>query len=71
MTFLNRAAGRPTAASGRCEFQDVKQSAFYYDSMLWALENGITNGITATTFEPDQACSRGQIVTFLHRYLTD
>ena len=69
VTFLNRTAGNPSASSGKSQFTDVKDSAFYYGSMLWAVENGITNGMTATTFDPGKACSRGQIVTFLHRYL--
>lgn len=71
VTFLNRAAGSLSASDERCEFQDVKESAYYYESMLWAVEARITNGITSTAFEPGTACSRGQIVTFLHRYLTD
>ena len=69
VTFLNRTAGNPGPRSTRCQFRDVSKSAFYYSSMLWAVEEGITNGMTATTFEPGKACSRGQIVTFLYRYL--
>ena len=69
VTFLNRAAGNPGPRSTRCQVKDVSKSAFYYSSMLWAVEEGITNGMTATNFEPGKACSRGQIVTFLYRYL--
>ncbi len=49
-------------------FADVQdKSAYYYDSVYWAVENGITNGITATLFGPDGGCTRAQIVTFLWR----
>lgn len=48
-------------------FTDVKQGDFYYDAVLWAVENGITNGTSKTTFEPNTTCNRGQAVTFLHR----
>ncbi len=46
---------------------DVKESDYYYDAVLWAVKNGITNGMTATTFGPNEKCNRGQIVTFLWR----
>ena len=48
-------------------FKDVSQDAFYYDAVLWAVENGITTGTSATTFSPDEICTRGQVVTFLWR----
>ncbi len=48
-------------------FSDVSEADYCYDAVLWAVENGITNGITATTFEPWTACSRAEIVTFLWR----
>ena len=48
-------------------FIDVKSNQFYYDAVLWAVEKGITIGMTATTFEPNTTCTRGQIVTFLWR----
>ncbi len=48
-------------------FLDVSASSYYYDAVLWALENGITNGTSATTFSPSQSCTRGQFVTFLWR----
>ena len=69
VTFLWRAAGSPTPSSDKCDFTDVKKGAFYYDAMLWAVENGITNGMTKTTFAPNAICNRGQVVTFLHRAL--
>ena len=67
VTFLHRTAGKPEAASADHPFDDVKPSDFYYDAMLWAVENGITNGMTATTFGPSANCNRAQIVTFLYR----
>ena len=48
-------------------FTDVPAGSFYYDSVLWAVKNGITNGATATTFNPDGQCLRAHVVTFLHR----
>ena len=48
-------------------FTDVKAGAYYYEAVLWAVENGITNGTSATTFAPNDTCTRGQIVTFLYR----
>ena len=67
MTFLWRAAGSPAAKSSAMPFTDVKSGSYYYDAVLWAVENGITKGTSATTFSPDQNCSRAQIVTFLWR----
>ena len=43
----------------------------YYKAMLWAVEEGITNGTTATTFAPNDPCTRGQIVTFLYRHMVE
>ena len=52
----------------RVLFKDVtKSSDFFFDAVYWALENGITTGTSNTTFEPNNACTRGQIVTFLYR----
>ncbi len=68
VTFLWRAAGKPAPEKSETEFTDLKQGAFYYDAVLWAVEKGITNGMTATTFNPDGPCTRGQIVTFLYRF---
>ena len=67
VTFLWRAAGSPLPTSSENPFSDVVSSAYYYNAVLWAVENGITNGRTATTFEPNSICNRGQIVTFLYR----
>ena len=66
VTFLWRSAGCP-AAQAENPFTDVKAGDFYYEAVLWALENGITNGISATEFGVNTACNRAQIVTFLCR----
>ena len=50
-------------------FTDVPASAYYAKAVAWAIENGITNGMTETTFAPNATCTRGQSVTFLHRAL--
>lgn len=67
VTFLWRAMGKPEPKSALNPFTDVKEGAYYYKAVLWAVENGITNGTSATAFSPDALCTRGQIVTFLHR----
>ena len=68
VTFLWRAAGCPEPSGGGNPFADVKSGAFYYKAVLWAVEKGVTNGTSPTTFSPDQGCTRGQVVTFLHRF---
>ena len=68
VTFLWRAAGQPAPASSTNPFTDVKPGAYYYNAVLWAVEKGITNGTSDTTFSPDDTCTRAQIVTFLWRY---
>ena len=68
VTFLWRAAGKPEPAKTDNPFNDVQPDAYYYKAVLWAVEKGITTGTSATTFRPDQTCTRGQIVTFLWRY---
>ena len=68
VTFLYRAAGSPAVEGAENPFTDVQEGKFYYDAVLWAVDKGITNGMTATTFEPNTTCNRGQIVTFLYRY---
>lgn len=67
-TFLWRAAGEPAAQSQSHSFGDI-QKDYYYDAVLWAVEQGITNGTSTTTFAPGNTCSRAQIVTFLFRYM--
>ena len=68
VTFLWRAAGMPQAANRVNPFTDVSESDYYYEAVLWAVENGITGGTTATTFSPNATCTRAQVVTFLWRY---
>ena len=67
VTFLWRAAGQPEPTSTVNPFEDVKESDFYYKAVLWAVENGITNGADASHFNPLGICNRAQVVTFLHR----
>ena len=68
-TFLWRMAGKPDPVSGQHSFTDISQG-YYFDAVLWAVDYGITNGMTDTTFVPDQFCTRAQIVTFLYRFLS-
>ena len=67
VTFLWRAAGCPVPRSGVMPFADVKPDAFYEKAAAWAVENGITNGLSAAVFGPNATCTRGQVVTFLWR----
>ena len=67
VTFLWRAAGSPEPTKTENPFSDVKESDFYYKAVLWAVEEGITNGLTADTFGPFALCNRAQVVTFLYR----
>ena len=68
VTFLWRAAGSPEPKT-MSSFTDVPASAYYAKAVAWAVENGITNGMTETTFAPNATCTRGQSVTFLYRAL--
>ena len=67
VTFLWRAAGSPAPRSRTVPFTDVPVGSYYYDAVMWAVENGITKGTSNTTFSPNDTCSRAQIVTFLWR----
>lgn len=66
--FLYRSAKSP-AVTGSTSFTDVETDAYYRDAVAWAFQQGITKGATDTTFAPDETCTRGQMVTFLYRYL--
>ena len=68
VTFLWRAAGCPAPRRLETAFTDVSPEAFYAKAVAWAVENGITNGMSATSFAPNNTCTRGQIVTFLWRF---
>ena len=67
VTFLWRAAGEPKAEKAVNPFTDVKEGVYYYDAVLWAVEQKITNGTSETTFSPDVGCNRAMAVTFLWR----
>ena len=68
VTFLWRAAGSPAPSSTTNPFTDVSSSDYYYNAVLWAVGKNITNGTSPTTFGPNDGCTRGQVVTFLHRF---
>ena len=70
MQYLYQMAGSP-AVTGDGSMQDVPESARYHDAVYWAIQQGITNGTTGTTFAPSNTCTRAQIVTFLWRTLTN
>ena len=67
VTFLWRAAGSPLPRYRTTSFTDVSPNAYYYNAVLWAVEQGITTGLTATTFGPDATVTRGQVAAFLYR----
>lgn len=67
VTFLWRAAGSPAPKSTVNPFTDVSASDYYYNAVLWAVENGITTGVSADRFAPGATVSRAQTVTFLYR----
>ncbi len=68
VTFLWRTAGCPEPTSAKNPFTDVYPSDYYYQAVLWAVEEGITTGLSATKFGPDNYCTRAQVATFLWRY---
>ena len=67
VTFLWRAMGKPEPTKTETPFNDVAKGQYYYDAVLWAVEEGVTTGTSADKFSPDSTCTRGQIVTFLWR----
>jgi len=67
VAFLWRAAGFPEPVSAANPFSDVKESDFFYKAVLWAVEQGITSGVSADRFDPNAPCTRAQVVTFLWR----
>ena len=69
VTFLWRSAGSPFTF-GTAGFRDVPSGSYYARAVVWAVRNGITEGTSATTFSPDEACTRAQFVTFLYRQKT-
>ena len=67
VTFLWRACGSPEPTSKNNPFKDVKSNEYYYKAVLWAVEQGITTGLSSTNFGPNATCTRGQVATFLWR----
>ncbi len=67
VTFLWRAAGKPEPSQSNNPFADVSSDAYYYNAVLWAVENGITAGTSENEFSPEQTCSSAHIITFLYR----
>lgn len=66
VSFLWRAAGSPSV-SGSNPFRDISPKKYYYTAVLWAVQNGITSGVTRDRFDPNGSCTRAQVVSFLHR----
>ncbi len=69
-TFLWRSEGKPEANNSANSFSDISSREYYYNAVLWAVSEGITNGIGNGRFAPDDTCTRGQIVTFIYRTMT-
>ena len=67
LTFLWREAGMPEPTTNSCSFTDISEGSYYYNAVLWAVENGITCGTSSVSFSPSKACSRAEIITFLWR----
>ena len=67
VTFLWRAAGEPAPENEKSSFKDVRKNAYYHDAVLWAAEQGITEGYADGEFKPNRQCTREQFVTFLWR----
>ena len=59
--------GLSLPAAAAASFTDVREASPYYDAVRWAMENGVTNGTTKTTFSPDAPCTRAQLAMFLWR----
>ena len=68
VTFLYRMAGEPEITAEN-NFSDVDEDAYYFEAVLWAIKNGITDGTSKTTFSPDNTCNRAQAITFIYRDL--
>lgn len=71
VTFLYRTMGSPDVGAAINPFTDVAAGSFYEKPVLWAVENGVTAGLSATSFGPNSICNRAQIVTFLYRAFVD
>ena len=71
VTFLYRFAEKPAVSGAANPFKDVAAGQYYYEAVLWAVENGVTAGTSSTKFSPNAVCTRAQVVTFLYRLLAD
>ena len=71
VTFLYSYAGRPAVDASELPFEDVKPCVYYRSAVVWALENGITAGKSATSFAPNDVCTRAEVMTFLYKLLAD
>ena len=67
VTFLWRAAGRPGPKTTENPFTDVVEGDYFYDAVLWGVENGIVAGISSNKFGPYSQCTRAQVISFLWR----
>ncbi|MBO4579772.1 MAG: S-layer homology domain-containing protein [Clostridiales bacterium] len=67
VTFLYRLQGEPKTKSSTCKFNDVKKTDYFFKPVIWAVEKGITTGVSKTKFDPQGVCTRAQTVTFLWR----
>ena len=67
VTFLYRLQGEPPVKSTTCKFKDVKKTDYFFKPVIWAVEKGITTGVSKTKFDPQGVCTRAQTVTFLWR----
>ena len=67
VTFLYRSQEEPPVTDRSNPFTDVEEGAYYYNPVLWAVQNEVTKGTSETAFSPDEFCTRAQIVTFLYR----
>ena len=67
VSFIWRAAGKRQGAAAS-DFADVTSGEYYEGAVNWAVEKGVTNGVSETSFAPASPCTRGQIVTFIYRW---
>lgn len=67
VTFLWRTQGSPAPKTSSTSFEDISSKEYYYQAVLWAYENGITNGKSSISFAPDDIVTREEFVTFLWR----
>lgn len=67
-TVLYRLVGEPEVV-GNSEFKDVKAAAWYEDAIIWASKQGVVSGMSANTFNPNEAVTREQIATMLYNYI--